>query len=458
MRFQKLFKKSPVFFQNLIISVYNYRAYRRRYGGKYKYYLDQFKNNELLSLEELLLIQKQRYASFIKYAINNSSFYRNLYKDVKAPYLLENIRNLPLTNKEMLRKHAKDIYTIPVDQGLMAKTGGTTGKSLEVLFKKDDSQERFAMLDTFRGKYGYKLGKKTAWFSGKDIVTPKDIVKNKFWKMDFFHNVRYYSTFHVQPKNVSYYLQNIIAYKPEYIVGFPSSLIDIATYGIKKGINFPDNTVKAIFPTAETIDKYTRSILELFFKTKLYNQYASSEGAPFIIECEKGNLHVELQSGVFEVLDKEDNPTTSGRLIVTAFATEGTPLIRYDIGDSIVKSDKTCTCGNNNPLVERILGRENDYIFSKEIGKINLGNLSNALKDVVGVIKFQVIQDEIERIKILVIKDESFDQISEQLFISNMRARVGTKILMDIEFVDNIPNESSGKYRLIKNNIKHLEI
>ena len=42
----------------------------------------------------------------------------------------------------------------------------------------------------------------------------------------------------------------------------------------------------------------------------MYNQYASSEGAPFIIECKEGNLHLELQSGVFEVLDENDKPMT----------------------------------------------------------------------------------------------------------------------------------------------------
>jgi phenylacetate-CoA ligase len=31
-------------------------------------------------------------------------------------------------------------------------------------------QERFALLDHFRNKYGYKFGKKTAWFSGKKML------------------------------------------------------------------------------------------------------------------------------------------------------------------------------------------------------------------------------------------------------------------------------------------------
>ncbi len=43
------------------------------------------------------------------------------------------------------------------------------------------------------------------------------------------------------------------------------------------------------------------------------------------------------------MLDENDQPTNSGRLVVTSFTNEGTPLIRYDIGDSITLEDETKT-------------------------------------------------------------------------------------------------------------------
>ena len=55
------------------------------------------------------------------------------------------------------------------------ETGGTTGSSLKVTYRHDDLQDRFAVLDNFRAQFGYELGKKCAWFSGKVIVTDKDI-------------------------------------------------------------------------------------------------------------------------------------------------------------------------------------------------------------------------------------------------------------------------------------------
>jgi phenylacetate-CoA ligase len=232
-------------------------------------------------------------------------------------------------------------------------------------------------------------------------------------------------------------------------------MLDIARFGLKNNYDFPKNTIKAIFPTAETLTTQSREILERFFKTNVYDQYASSEGAPFIFECKNHKLHLELQSGVFEVLDVNNSPTNKGRLVVTSFTTYGTPLIRYDIGDSIELSNEMCTCGNNNPLVKQILGRIDDFIYSPEVGKINLGNISNTLKGTKGIIKFQVHQNDLNKLRILIVIDPSiYDNTIKNIFISNWIERVGEHIELQIDYVDDIPNEKSGKYRIVKNNIK----
>jgi len=375
------------------------------------------------------------------------------------PASVEDIDRLPIVDKEMLRKNISNVYTIGAEEGNHAKTGGTTGKSLEVLYTYENTQERFAMLDDFRGRFGYKLGKKTAWFSGKSLLTNRDIKKNRFWKTDPVHKVRYYSTFHIKEEYLKYYVEDIIKFKPEYLSGFPSTILEIASYGLKHGYEFPKGVCKAIFPTAETLTKAMRDPIEKFFQCKMYDQYASSEGAPFIFECSQGNLHLELQSGVFEVLDDDDKPTQSGRLVVTSFTTYGTPLIRYDIGDSITLEDesKTCDCGNHNPMVKEILGRIDDYIYSPENGKINLGNVSNTLKDTHGIIRFQAVQNELNKIELYVeIDKDIYNDKIEQKFLHNWRDRVGSKMQISISYVDDIPVERSGKFRIVKNNVKHL--
>jgi phenylacetate-CoA ligase len=445
----KIYEIMPRFVQCFMISLFNYLAYKKRYGGTYKYFRKLFKERDNLSLDELKKNQSNKKNEFLKYVLNGSPFYKELY--------IQNSNSFPIVSKEDLRKNHERIYTIKKSEGIISKTGGTTGKSLEVIFTKEDMQERFAMLDNFRARFGYELGKKTAWFSGKSLLTQRDIEKKRFWKTDYFHNVRYYSTFHIKQSYLRYYVEDLIKYKPEFFVGFPSTILEIAKYGISNGYDFPAKTVKAIFPTAETITDEMRNVIESFFKTNMYNQYASSEGAPFIFECKNHKLHLELQSGIFEILDENNQPTKEGRLVVTSFTTQGTPLVRYDIGDTIeLSTESTCSCGNNNPLVSHILGRIDDYVYSLENGKINLGNVSNTLKGTHGIIKFQVIQNALDSIDIFMMTDSQYTEKDEKIFLANWRDRFGAEMTIILNNVDDIPNEKSGKYRIVKNNIKHL--
>lgn len=456
---EKFYNITPHFIQNSLVTLYNVLAYRTRYGGEYKKFLEEKKQNRTWSYKELEAYQRERYKTFIQFVLEHSEYYKNTIGEIQDVSDIDAIQKLPIVNKEILRTNIDTIVAKTDEQLFTSQTGGTTGKSLEVKNFARNSQERFAFLDDFRSRFGYELGKKTAWFSGKSLLTERDIKKNRFWKTDYIHKVRYYSTFHIHQDYLKYYIEDLIKYKPEYFVGFPSTMFDIAKYGLAHGYNFPSNTIKAIFPTAETVTGDMRTAIEKFFKTKVYDQYASSEGAPFIFECMNGNLHIEMQSGVFEVLDDNDRPAQSGRLVVTSFTNEGTPLIRYDIGDSITLEDpnKTCDCGNNNPLVKEILGRIDDYLYSPEIGKINLGNVSNTLKDTHGIISFQAIQDELDRIQLLVVTDPvEFNATEEKVFIQNWRDRIGNRMTLDIEYVDDIPVEASGKFRIVKNNIKHL--
>lgn len=456
---QKIFNNTPKFFQELLISLYNYKAYEVRYGGEYNYFLKKFLQNRNLTREELVTINEKRYREFILKAFDKSAYYKELYKGIENPEDIKNISKLPIVSKEDLRSNIDKVVIRTIEKLGSSKTGGTTGKSLQVYTRRVNQQERFAMLDDFRGRFGYELGKKTAWFSGKTLLTNRDIKKNRFWKTDVFNKVRYYSTFHIKDEYLKYYVEDLIKFQPEYLSGFPSTMYDIAKYGLKHNYDFPSNSVKAIFPTAESVTPDMRQTIETFFKTKMYNQYASSEGAPFIFECKEGNLHLELQSGVFEVLDENDKPTQSGRLVVTSFTTEATPLIRYDIGDSITLEDesKVCTCGNNNPMVKEILGRIDDYVYSPENGKINLGNVSNTLKDTKGILKFQAIQDSLNQIDLLVIVDKNiYSPDIERKFIKNWRERIGENMKLEVRYVDDIPNEASGKFRIVKNNVKHL--
>jgi len=453
-----IYEISPNWFQNSLISFYNYQHNRKRYSDAYEKSKQWFKENEFKSLDELLEIQNQRFLEFYNYVKQNSSYYGKRFQELNDSEIksIQDISKLPIFSKEDIRANFKELITVAKKNAYVSKTGGTTGKSLEIFYTWDDFQERIAILDYFRERFGYKYGKKTAWFSGKNLLTERDRKRSRYWKTDYINNIRYYSTFDINPTSYKYYIDNINAYQPEFIVAFPSSIHDLARLAMNN--NYPLKCKpKVVFPTAEALVEDEVELMEKYFGCKLRDQYASSEGAPFITECDKGKLHYELLSGVIEVLDEDGLPAQEGEMIVTAFGTKGTPLIRYRIGDRLKFDDKTCSCGRNTPVVEKIIGRINDYIYSNETGKINLGNLSNCVKYVHGVIKFQAIQDSLTEITFnLQVDKEEYKKKDEQMFMQELRNRLGEKISLNINYVENIPREKSGKFQMIKNSVKHL--
>lgn len=449
---KKLFKTVPVPAQSFAVSLVNTQLYRARHRGAYNYYRAYYAKWDIASQSEIEAEVEKRLKTFLILTRNNSYWYKQ-----RIPSYFRGLRDfklIPILEKTDIIENFDQIKTIDEKDGLISLTGGTTGASMKVVYTKEDMQERFAILDNFRAKHGYKLGKKTAWFSGKNLISQKDIDKGICSHYDFINKIRFYSTFHINKKNFNAYWESLNKFKPEFIVGFPSSVYEICEIADNLGLKL-DYKVKVFFPTAETVLPQHREVIGRVLGCKLVDQYASSEGAPFILECESGNLHIHPLTGIFEVVDENLQPAKVGQLLVTSFTTKGTPLVRYRIGDSIKLSseDKTCTCGSTFPLVDEIQGRTTDYLVSPTHGKVNLGNLSNSTKDVNGIIKFQAIQNVLNKIKVLVVANHNFDSSEQIKFESALKERFGPEVTLTINIVADIPNEKSGKFRIIKNNL-----
>ena len=438
----------PVFIQNSLISLYNTWQYMVRHGGKYSFYKEYYQYFSKSSETEIRAEHKRRLDDFLKLSVGKSKFY--------FPYRsFIDLNDFPILNKEDVINSLDHITTIKEKYALVSLTGGTTGASMKVLYTKENIQERHAMLDHFREQYGYKLGNKCAWFSGKNIVTELDLKKGICYRYDYINKIRFFSTFHITEKNFDVYWTAFCKFAPEYMVGFPSSVYEICAMAAARGLKL-ENTVRAFFPTAETVLPVHREVIGSVLGCKIADQYASSEGAPFILECKHGGLHIHPLTGVFEVVDENMQPAQEGEILVTSFTTEGTPLIRYRIGDRIklASEDKVCACGSFFPLVEKIEGRSTAYIFSPTHGKVNLGNISNSTKGVKGIIQFQVIQNELSRVEVLVFATNEFNKSEQVKFKQALAERFGPEMEIKINCVEDIAKEQSGKFRIVKNNLK----
>ena len=451
-KLEKIYENIPIFFQNIMVSTKGFFNYFERYGKEYREYYNVLKNFGKLNLNEKVEYQNKELVRFINYVYENSKFYRELYKDINIAKIktIEDLKKLPTVTKEMIRENIQDVITINRKSAVEGHTGGTTGKSLVVLFTKKDMMRRMAILDYFKEEVGFINNKmKKATFNGKHIV-PQKQKKKVFWRYNCANKQMIYSSFHLTEENYKYYVESLNKFKPQAIDGFFTSMCDVASYIERNNLKL-EFTPIAIFPTSETLSKSGVELLERVFKCNVYNQYASSEGAPLITECKCRRLHMEMLDGIFEFKENSND------ILVTSFTTYGTPLIRYEIGDSMVLSnEKKCECGNQSIMVERIDGRSRDFLYATNGCKINSGNVSNIFKNVPNaIIKVQIIQSKIDKIVVkLVVDEKKYKKEFEDIIVSETKAKLGNDLEVEIKIVDNIEREKSGKYRMIINNIK----
>src|SRR5690606_19789374 len=203
----------------------------------------------------------------------------------------------------------------------------------------------FALWNRFH--YSIRLNKKDKHirFSSNLVTEPK---RNKppFWVYNNSDSQLLMSVFHLKEDNLKYYIEKINSFKPVYLDGFPSAIYVLSEYINRKKIILSFKPF-AVCTTAETLFDYQRKEIEKAFGCKVYNQYASSEGSPFITECKYGKMHVEEDSGIFEFLDDNNQPVKSeqiGRMVVTSLRSWKTPLLRYDILDYVEMDTDTKKC------------------------------------------------------------------------------------------------------------------
>ena len=156
-----ILKWAPVQVQDFAIGVFNSRQYRRRHCGRYPFWKQYFASWESAPRERLEAEQARRLSEFLDYVTSHSQWYK--------PWRERKLTDFPLLEKADILSSLGKIATVSEKDGVTRFTGGTTGASMRVLYTHEDVQERHACLDNSRWQHGYELGKKVAWFSGKEI-------------------------------------------------------------------------------------------------------------------------------------------------------------------------------------------------------------------------------------------------------------------------------------------------
>lgn len=451
-----IYQKSPIFFQNLMVSAYGLKLFYERYGGNQRKYLINLLKSQWWSVDEILAYQRKEFLELIHRVYTHVPYYRALFEkhglNVKDFSSVEDIKKLPILDKETVRTNADLLVSQHVNKRRITSlnTSGTTGKSLRVFVDIDSRRKEYAFIERSQTWAGLKGGRHGVIFGGRPIV-PNDYSK-VFWRYNMIMDNYLFSSYHMSEENLPHYISKLRKINPIFIDGYPSSIYMLASFMNRnsiKGIN-----PRAILTTAETLLDYQRDHISKAFGCPVTDQYGCTEQTIFVSQCEKGSYHVNPEYGLVEIVDDdgiEVKPGDLGRIVCTSFVNEAMPLIRYDLGDMVVKGDHSCECGRNFPVVEKIYGRKDDFICTPDGKKI--GRLDPIFKGLTSIKMAQIVQHTLNEVEIRIVPGKNYKMIDGEILRNEMKKRVGEFMTVTIVLVKDIEKTATGKFQAVVSHV-----
>lgn len=353
---------------------------------------DRISGSAIKSIQEELLIET------IRYAYDNSSYYRRRFDSlgllpshIKG---IEDIEKLPFTNKENIQEDNWAFLAIPRQNiAEIVSTTGTMGDPVFIALSHNDL-ERLACNEGRSFSYtGVKRG---------DIFHIAVTCDNLF-----IAGIAYYrgliklgaSVVRIGPQNIIRHFDLIKELKPTGIVAVPSFIAQKLCRSGENGASLKDLGIEKIVLIGESIRNADfsanplGSLIEDAFGKMCYSTYGITEGQVSFCECEfHHGLHSHPDLVLVEIVDDNGNTLSDGEvgeLVLTPFQIEGMPLIRYKTGDITFKISKPCLCGRSSVLIGPILGRKHHKLKVRGV-TLYPQTIENALIGVKGVVNYQI--------------------------------------------------------------------
>ena len=244
--------------------------------------------------------------------------------------------------------------------------------------------------------------------------------------------------------------------RPVSLNGYVGGVHQLALFCMEHGIQLC--RPQAVYTTSAPLMPSVRNDISRAFGAPVFDSYVSTEVHPIADQCAcqseagKGALHIHADYFHLEFTDDKGIPVPLGEQGI-ACATDTNnfvfPVIRYQLGDKGRMSNGPCPCGRPYPLMESVVGRVSDSIYS-ETGKIMGECLSVIFDDCsMAVHNYQIHQYADKSVTFTVVRNKDYpdSEACVRRVAAGLQKQLGN-LPMKLEFKDHIPHER-GKIRYI---------
>jgi phenylacetate-CoA ligase len=420
-------------------------------------YLRHYRRLRRTQFDEPTTIRERQWAAvqaMIHHAYATVPFYRDRFDqygiDPEQIQNFDDYRRLPVLTKADIRGRPGRLLSDLFDPDTLhtKKTSGSTGVALVI--RCDEAAMQFKRACTLRSDEwsGWRFGEPVALLWGDP-----EYLKRRGWRgrlrTAVLERTTGLDTLHMDEEAMHRFARKLLAKPPSLLFGHAHSVYLFAEFWRKAG--YTGLRPHGIIATAMVLHAWQRRTIEDVFGCNVTNRYGCEEVSLIACECDRHEgLHVNAD-GIYVEVQCDGRPVAPGEpgsLIVTDLTNRAMPILRYQIGDVAVLADRRCSCGRGLPLLDRLEGREADYVVTRA-GKLISGiSLTDHFGvQVAGIAQLQIIQETVDRFRFRIVRDGAFGSDSLERLRELVYQRFGEEVEYECEYVERIPQEPSGKYR-----------
>ncbi len=457
---KKIYQKSPVLFQNIIISVYGLYWKNRRLGGVFDKEVKKFKEREAFTKIQWKDYQTHELRKLLKHAFDTVPYYNELYSKYGFKssdfntFEIEDLKRLPYLEKDDLRKYGTTtLVSSKKKKGTFLASSGSTGTPIKAYFTNKTHQIWSAVYEARVRNWAGVNHKMARGMIGGRRILPDANAKPPYYRYNMAEKQTYFSAYHLSPETVYNYLEGIKKNKVEYMVGYAVSNYLLADFIEKKGLDAPQ--LRAVLTSSEKLTQEMRETIERVYKCKVYDGYSGVESCGLISENKDGEFLFSNDTGIMEVIDEKGEDVSfgeTGEVIATGFLNYDQPLIRYRIGDRIkLSKNQNTKSGIAMPVIDEIEGRMEDVITAKDGRK--MVRFHGIFVNIPKLMVAQLIQNNIENYTINIVVEEGFSKGQELEMKRRLCSQVG-EVSIEFNYLKDIPRKNNGKFRAVISNVK----
>lgn len=432
-----------------------YASARLTYNHELRQSLAWFRANNKRDPETLRSWQVQQLAILLAHSREYVPYYRELFahldRDVFQMASPSEFSRLPLLTKQDIRDNLDSLIAENISKNglIRSGTGGSTG--IPVSFYRDASYMRVAAALKWRNVMwaGWRFGdaRVKIWGSAFDLKSSAQL-QNRM--IQWLINEETYPAFDMSEENMRLWFERIRTTRPAFIEGYTNPLVGFARYVHESKERLDNLGIKGIINAAETLYESQRSYLEDVFGCRVYNRYGGRELSDIAHECQHGTLHICDDWVYVEVVDDFGMPVpaeTSGQIVLTGLHNKAMPFIRYAVEDvgALMPENYSCPCGLPFRALARLEGRIQDLIVLPQGGYVAGEIFPHLFKDF-AIDRFQVVQHTKSSVEVKLVTRPQFSLENQGYILEKLKAYL-PQVDIVLNFVDDIPASSSGKFR-----------